>query len=116
MREKKAINQQVGSHIKTIREKNEYTQERFSELLGITPNHLSAIERGASGATLEMLDKLCKIFGVSADFLFYGDITIEDDTMILAHQLGNISEEYKPQVKKVILALLEVLEKGKDGT
>jgi len=81
MRKKKAINEQVGSHIKIVREKNGYTQERFSELLGITPNHLSAIERGAPGATLEMLDKLCKTFGIATDYLFYGDTIIEDETM-----------------------------------
>ena len=26
-----------------------YTQDTLSEMLGMTPNHLSAIERGASG-------------------------------------------------------------------
>ena len=69
MREKKAVNILVGANIQAAREKAGYTQERLSEIVGITPNHLSAIERGVSGASLELLQKLCGLFGVSADYL-----------------------------------------------
>lgn len=55
MREKKDINIEIGGNIQVAREQAGYTQDTLSEMLGMTPNHLSAIERGASGISLESL-------------------------------------------------------------
>ena len=66
MREKKDINIQVA------REQAGYTQDTLSEMLGKTPNHLSAVERGASGISLEALQRLCRLLGVSADRIIFG--------------------------------------------
>ena len=84
MREKKAINVQIGTNIQLARERAGYTQERLSELVGLTPNHLSAIERGVSGASLEVLQKLCPLLGVSADHLLFGAGNADEDASILA--------------------------------
>ena len=53
MREKKDINIEIGGNIQVAREQAGYTQDTLSEMLGMTPKHLSAIERGASGISLE---------------------------------------------------------------
>ena len=37
-----------GENIKREREKAGYTQERFSEMIDMTPNNLSAVERGVA--------------------------------------------------------------------
>ena len=67
MREKKDINIEIGGNIQVAREQAGYTQDTLSEMLGMTPNHLSAIERGASGISLEALQRLCRLLGVSAE-------------------------------------------------
>ena len=72
MREKKDINIEIGGNIQVAREQAGYTQDTLSEMLGMTPNHLSAIERGASGISLEALQRLCRLLGVSADELSLG--------------------------------------------
>jgi DNA-binding XRE family transcriptional regulator len=46
MRTKKTINIEIGANIQAARERAGYTQEELSEVLNITPNHMSAIERG----------------------------------------------------------------------
>lgn len=109
MRAKKDINKRVGGNIKASREKNNYTQEQLSEMLGVSPNHLSAIERGASGATLEMIEKLSHLLGVSVDYLFFGTQENDSFTTELARKLGSVPVEYRPQVHKVLSALLEAL-------
>ena len=48
------------------------TQFFDSEMLGKTPNHLSAVERGASGISLEALQRLCRLLGVGADRIIFG--------------------------------------------
>lgn len=108
MREKKAINVQIGTNIQIARENAGYTQERLSELVGLTPNHLSAIERGVSGASLEVLEKLCLLLGVSADYLFFGQTGTDDETLMLARQITSIDPKRKPLVKQAISTLLEL--------
>ena len=109
MRQKKEINIRVGNNIQLAREAAKYTQEELSELLDITPNHLSAIERGASGATLEMLEKLCKLFCLSSDSLLFGQDNSDRFVEEIASQLGSIRPEYRPQTRKLLSALLAII-------
>lgn len=106
MREKKAINVQIGTNIQFARESAGYTQEELSELIGLTPNHLSAIERGVSGASLEVLQKLCSLLRVSADYLFFGQSSTDDEVLALARQISALDSSKKEHVQKGISALL----------
>ena len=72
VQQKKPINIRVGKNIQLAREEHHFTQEQLSERLGVTPNHMSAIERGVSGVSLELLEKLCEVLGVSSDSILFG--------------------------------------------
>lgn len=96
MREKKDINIEIGGNIQVAREQAGYTQDTLSEMLGMTPNHLSAIERGASGISLEALQRLCRLLGVSADRIIFGTdapeaeaLRLPDVFRILSRNTGN---------------------------
>ena len=107
---KKEINQRIGANIKAVREESHYTQEQLSELIGVTPNHLSAIERGYYGATPELIDRLCHIFSVSADRLFFGANELDDFSEIFIQKFKTIPPNQKPKVYKLILMLFDLLE------
>lgn len=109
MRLKKDINVRVGKNIQAAREAANYTQEQLSELLDITPNHLSAIERGVSGATLETLEKLCALLKISADTLLFGERNQDNFAKEIATQISQIKPEYRSQTKKLLSALLEII-------
>lgn len=96
MREKKDINIEIGGNIQVAREQAGYTQDTLSEMLGVTPNHLSAIERGASGISLEALQRLCRLLGVAQTELFLGltiqtrkPLRLPDVFRILSRNTGN---------------------------
>ena len=108
MREKKQINAEIGGNIQAARERAGYTQETLSELMGMTPNHLSAIERGASGISLEALQKLCRVLGVSSDRLIFGEAEPDDETLALARRLSGVRPEYRPQIERALAAILEL--------
>lgn len=110
MRSKKDINIEIGTNIQRARERAGYTQEKLSEILSITPNHMSAIERGASGVSLEALRKICRLLGVSADYVIFGDFAPRDDIAAYAEQLAKVKPKYQPQLKKVLSAFLELSE------
>jgi len=72
-----------GANIKYYRKKQNLSQDRLSEMLGITPKHLSTIETGAAFVSAELLEKFSKELHVSVSTLFYSDGEISnDDSMI----------------------------------
>lgn len=107
MRERKNINLEVGRNIQTAREQAGYTQDALSERMGITPNHLSAIERGVSGISLETLSRLCRLLGVSADRILFGSSVTDADAQALARCLSELS----PSQREVARALLSAIAK-----
>ena len=106
MREKKDINIEIGGNIQVAREQAGYTQDTLSEILGMTPNHLIAIERGASGISLEALQRLCRLLGVSADRIIFGTDEPEEEALALARRISDIKPEYRQQVQELLSAIL----------
>lgn len=69
MRERKEINVQVGHQTREAREAAGPTQERFAQLIGISPQNVSCVERGLAGVSLTVLRRMCEILQVSSDTL-----------------------------------------------
>lgn len=57
-----------GKKIKLERIRNDYTQERFAELLGISTRTVSLIENGYQHPKFFLVVKMAKILNVSVDF------------------------------------------------
>lgn len=74
MQQKKERNIQMGSRIRKARLQAGLTQEAFAELLNLGPKHISAMERGTVGLSMETLQYICQVLHVSADTLLFGDI------------------------------------------
>ena len=109
MRKKKEDNVFVGGQIRTAREYAGMTQERLSELLDISTNHLSAIERGVYGISVENLRKLCRVLDVSADFILFGSVPGPEE-LDVARKLAAVDPKYREPVMKGVAALLEISE------
>lgn len=62
----------LGQNIREIRTNLNLTQDEFSEKLDITPNHLSKIENGNVGVTVDTIINICKITNCSPISLFKG--------------------------------------------
>lgn len=92
MDSRKDLNVLVGTNIKREREKAGFTQDQFSEMLGIGSKSLSSIERGVVGVSLPTLLRICDILHISANVLLY-EQTQENDVDSIALQLRLLSEE-----------------------
>ena len=68
---RKDLNILIGTNIKREREKAGFTQDQFSELLGIGSKSLSSIERGVVGVSITTLMRICDILHISANVLLY---------------------------------------------
>jgi len=64
------IEKQIGRRIQMIRRQRGLTQEQLAEKLDISTTHMSAIERGVSGVTVENLVQIINCLDCTADDLF----------------------------------------------
>lgn len=106
MKEKKDINILVGANIKREREKAGYTQERFSEMIGIGTKSLSAIERGTVGVSLSLLVKICNTLCISSNVLLF-EGTPRNDVQSITERLERLNPQQFDIANSVICKLFE---------
>lgn len=118
----------IGARIKAIREQVDMTQEEFAEVLEISPSEVKNIEYDK----LKAIDKkrplfklICWEFGVSRDWLLYGegDMLLSDDAVdlfteniratkneaTLLKSLMDIPPDDREQLYKYLIALFKPL-------
>lgn len=92
MAKKQEIDILVGRNIKRERMKAGYTQEAFSEMIGIGTKSLSAIERGTVGVSLSTLLKICKVLSISSNSLLFEN-SHKNDVQAIAERLEHLTPE-----------------------
>lgn len=60
--------------LKAARVNAGFTQERAAELLGISVSTLKNWEYGKTFPTKPMIDKICELYGISYDVLFFNQV------------------------------------------
>lgn len=109
---RKDLNVLVGANIKRERERAGFTQDRFSELLGIGSKSLSSIERGVVGVSLSTLLRICDILHISANMLLY-EQGQKNDVDSIAQQLKMLSAEQFEIASDVMRNLIKAFSLGK---
>ena len=72
MREKKAINIEIGERVKAAREQADITQEQLAERIDVSTQYVSDLERGVVGISVPTLKNLCVALGISSDRILFG--------------------------------------------
>lgn len=106
MQERKEINVEIGNRIKAEREKAGLTQERFSELIGLGPKSVSALERGAVGISLTTLKNICTVLSISSDVILFGR-TGQNNASELTSRLERLSPKQYEIAEEIFFKLLE---------
>lgn len=74
----------IGKKLQKAREKHGVHQSELCDACGLTKNHISAVERGVSKASIKMLQGYCEKLGTTPnDILGYNDINIIPDLKAL---------------------------------
>ena len=79
----------LGETIKQYRKALGMTQEEFASEIGVEPQHISAIERGAKGLSVDKLMEIRRKFQVSIDDLLPAD---KPDDSLKERWIGEISD------------------------
>ena len=100
-------NKAVGTKIKILRENKNLTQEQLAELVNLSTNHISVIERGIKTPKLDSFVDICNALGASADEILCD--VIEKATMLEASVLSNKLAQLTSSEQRKILAVIDTL-------
>lgn len=90
--------------IRKAREDAGYTREKFAELLNVSVSYLAEVERGRTGVSVKTLIKICKVLGLSADYIIFGKARMSDE--VLLDKIHRIDDKYLPLLDKLLTELL----------
>lgn len=102
-----AIDPSIGTRIRYIRELNHYTREDLAECADISSKFLYEIENGQKGMSAITLLNICKVLGVSTDYILTGE-----NKARCSNELVDIIESFDTtqiaSLKKILLIVLEM--------
>ena len=104
--------QKVGNRIRLLRRNKGYTQQEFAEILGLSTNYLSDVERGKSFPRLDKLIAIMNTLECSADDIFEDVITsgYRNKESKFSDKIEKLSDKNKMLVFDVLDTLLNHLE------
>lgn len=111
MKEKKQINVEIGQRIKQNREAAGLTQEKFAESVGLGVKHISAIECGAVGVSINTIIEICRVLSISSDALLL-ESTSKNDVSSMTERLERLSPNQYRIAEDVLNKLIEAFALG----
>lgn len=96
----------VGIRIMQKRKEYGYSQEQLAELIGISKNHLSSIERGHNLPTSKLIENISNVLGGSFDYYYLGRINQETEEKII-HLFQNLTENEQTITIKLIESYID---------
>lgn len=84
----------MGRRVKTARLKRELTQEDLAAVIGITPTHISHIENGKGGGSLDTFIAIMNTLDLTPNELFCGVVDNTDPQLF--HETVEILEKLPP--------------------
>ena len=102
------IEQEIGRRIKEIRKQKKIPQEKLAEMIGISPNYMSALERGAYNIKLDLLVQIIDCLEITADDLFRDVIKngYVNRSSRLADEIEKLPTDEQTRIFEVLDALL----------
>jgi transcriptional regulator with XRE-family HTH domain len=95
----------LGQRLQSRRKALKYTQYELAEAIGLTPQHVSAIEQNKRAPSLSSLAKLAEELGVTTDYLITGKEGVVTDTIATI----KADKRLKLEVKKALITLIRSL-------
>ncbi len=108
------IEQAIGMRIKEIRKQKKIPQEKLAEMIGITPNYLSALERGAYNIKLDTLVQIIDCLDITADDLFRDVIKngYQNRSSRLTDEVASLPEGEQQRIFEVLDVLVRTAKKN----
>ena len=101
----------IGERIKKVRKAQKITQDRLSELAGISPQHLSQIESAKTKLSLPALINICNALNVTTDTILC-DVLTADTSEQTNSDIAEVFENCSADEVYLMLSVAENLKKS----
>lgn len=91
----------IGKRIQQRRKQMGYTQEQIANMMNVSIQMVSNLERGNKSIRIENLVNLCKILQVSTDYILIGKNT-DLDNKVLFNKISKLSRKGRQLVELLI--------------
>ena len=94
--------------MREIRLSSGLTQKQFAESLGMSREGYQKVERGENNLSLDVLERMKSIYGISSDYLLYGELK---DTSATWELVRDCSDKTKFEI---VIRLIRYFTKSKN--
>jgi transcriptional regulator with XRE-family HTH domain len=101
----------IGRNIKRFRERLGLSQEQIAEYLGIARESISYYENGKREIPVEVLNKLCDVYGIDLDMLLEEDEQNQEVDIALAFRKDELTGSDLEQIasfQKIVKNYLKI--------
>ena len=98
----------IGKRIQYCRRERGYTQEHLAEMMNVSVQMISNLERGNKAIRIENLIKISHIFNVSTDYILMGKECVSD-VQPLTQQITLLPEREKRIIESLVKFCLNEL-------
>jgi len=96
----------IGFNIRKARKAAGYTQEYLANAIDVGTKHISNLECGLAGISVDVLIKLCETLGISADYILFGEITTDMNSPF-NRMLSKLNKRQIAQAEKILDAFVK---------
>jgi len=101
-----ALNMEIGKRLRKQRENLQMTREQLCELIDVSPQYLSQVERGVKGLSIEKLLVVCDGLGLSTEYVLRGVDALTDISPVVA-VLATLDEAHIPLVENILKSFFQ---------
>lgn len=106
MGSKKKQNKEIGLRVKQAREAAGFTQERLAEMIDVSPQYISGVERGVVGLSVPILTHLSRLLLISCDYILLGEGEQSDATGVVT-RLSRLPAEHVRNAEEILKRYIE---------
>jgi len=99
---------QIGARIEGLRSGHHMSKAQFAKAIGVSGQYIGMVEKGKCHLSVNLVEKICRSTGASADFILFGNIEPGGDQLTIAALSGLSNEqiEIALDIIKKIAALI----------
>ena len=99
--------EQIGARIKLCRKRKHWTQEKFAEIIDVSPHYIYEIERGSKTMSIYTLESVASNLEVSIDYLIHGVSSCELGKPNKPDNLELIIETIPPKKRDAVAEIIQ---------
>lgn len=106
------LEQRIGDKLAELRMDREMTREKLAALVGVTPRHIAAIERGEKKPSLNTLERIMRMLGAPTEWLIYPELTDKSSTL---DEITRMAATFTDEQQRLLIGFIHLLREQKYG-